>query len=150
LDVAETGFKSNPPTVTIQTRNDAVENVKKSLHSLKADVQEAVNKSPKDAAIITASAGMLLKKSTRHQGLRNSVKDGVVEGSVLLRAREKGPHEWRCSTDETIWTNLPSTRKAHTKVANLKLGQLYYFQNRPILTNEQEAPWSQSIKFIVR
>jgi len=149
LDNVETSFCAIPPSVTIEVRDAALAKVKETLHSLKADVQEVANASPQDAAIIIASSGMAIKKSTSHGNQKNSVIDGKAEGSVILKAETRGPHDWRWSIDGINWTTK-STRSSHTKVANLIPGELYQFQNRPILSKEQESKWSQIIKFRVR
>jgi hypothetical protein len=149
LVTAETNFCLKPPTVTIEERDSALAKVKETLHSLKADVQEVANASPEDAALIIVSSGMAIKKSTSHGNQKNSVNDGKVEGTVLLKAETRGPHDWRWGIDGTVWSSK-STRSSRTKVANLIPGELYQFQNRPILTKDQEAQWSQVIKFRVR
>jgi len=149
LDTTETNFYLSPPTVTIEERNAALAKVKEMLHSLKADVQQAANASVKEAAIIIASSGMAIKRSTAHHKPVDSVTDGPVEGTVILKAAGRGPRDWRYSVDGIVWTNS-STRISRTKIANLIPGELYQFQNRPILTSEEDSKWSQIIKFRVR
>jgi len=149
LDTTETNFRLNPPTVTIEVRNAALMAVKDTLHSLKRDVQEAANSSLDEAAVIIASSGMSVKRSTSHGKQKDSVTDGPVEGTVILKAVGRGPPDWRYGTDGIVWTTK-STRIARTKIANLILGQLYLFQNRPILNDDQESDWSQIIKLRVR
>src|ERR1035437_3653962 len=126
LDLAQTGFCSIPQTVTFEQRNDALENVKETLHSLKNDVQEVANVSGNNAPTVIISSGMSVKKNKGHGKLNDSVRDGAIEGSVILRATGKGPHEWRMSSDEINWTNLKPTRRATTKVSNLIPGTMYY------------------------
>jgi hypothetical protein len=149
LDTAETNFQMKPPTITVEARNAALDVVKETLHSLKNDVQEVANASIEDALVIIASSGMSVKRSTGHGKQQDSVIDGDAEGSVILKAAGRGPHDWRYGTDGLVWT-LKSTRTSRTKVANLIVGELYHFQNHPTLSDDKEIKWSQTIKFRVR
>lgn len=81
---------------------------------------------------------------------QNTVVDGVKEGTVDLIAEGSGPHEWRKSTDEKEWTPLPASRTSKTTAKDLKSGELYSFQNRMMLTNDEKTEWSQSVKIRVR
>jgi hypothetical protein len=80
----------------------------------------------------------------------NIAKDGTEEGTVWLVGEGSGPHEWRISTDEKTWINLPSTRGAKTLVTDLISGQVYYFQNRLIVSGTEKDEWRQSVKFRVK
>jgi len=149
LATAETNFQMKPPTVTVEERNAALEVVKETLHSLKNDVQEVANASIDEALVIIASSGMSVKSSTTRGKQQDSVTDGEAEGSVILKAAGRGPHDWRYGTDGIVWTTK-STRTSRTKVSNLIVGELYHFQNHPILSDDKDIKWSQTIKFRVR
>ena len=147
---AETGFKTTPPTKTIQQRDKALEKVKADLRSLRNDVQAIADADPTNAEAIIAGAGMAAKDQAVHGKQKNSAKYGVDPGSVVLTAEGAGAHEWRVSTDEKEWTQLSPTLKAKATVKDLKAGITYYFQNRKMLRNDERTEWSQSVRIMAR
>ena len=149
LDSAETALTTKPPTGTTQQRDAAKKVVTDDMESLRLYVQTLVNASPAQAETIAASAGMTVKAFTNHGKQKNTAKDGAVDGSVILTAEGTGPHEWRSSTDGTIWTAQPSSRTSKTTIAGLISGTKYFFQNRQMLTNGAASQWSQSVSIRV-
>ena len=93
---------------------------------------------------------MSTKKATIAGKPKNTAKDGIEEGSVILGAEGSGAHEWRMSTDGTTWALLPASFTAKTSVSNLTPGTVYYFQNRRMLTNGEKTEWCQSVKIRVK
>lgn len=150
LDAAQTACTTTPPSGSTDARNVALEAVKNDLRALRNDVQTAADAAPTKAEAIITSASMEAKKATTHQKQQNTVKDGSVEGTVLLIGEGSGPHEWRMSTDDSTWIQLPASRTSKTSVADLTPGTLYYFQNRRMLANDVKTEWSQSVKIRVR
>ena len=150
LEAAETGCNTTPPTSSVEARDVAKEQVIGILRSLRGDVQVAVDADPINGLAIIASAAMDAKRDSSRTPQQNIAKDGSEEGSVLLTSDGKGPHEWRISTNDREWTLLSSTLSAKNEVEGLIPGQVYYFQNRPILANGEVSEWTQSVKFRVR
>jgi hypothetical protein len=147
---SETGLNTKPPTVSRETRDTHKLAVKSDLRKLRNDVQDAVDANPAAALEIIASASMDYKKKTGRGKRQNDAVNGDEEGSVWLTAEGGGPHEWRLSMDEKVWTPLPATRTSQTMVEDLTSGAVYYFQNKPILWGRQAADWSQSIKLRIK
>ena len=147
---AETACNTKPPTGSVDARNAALEAVKADLKSLRNDVQEAADADPDNAIAIITSASMDVKKPASHGKQQNSAENGIEEGSVELTAEGAGAHEWRMSTDEKIWTLLPSTYTSKTTVSDLTSGTIYFFQNRRMLRNKEKSEWCQSIKVRIR
>lgn len=143
---AETAFNTRPPSVSREVRDAAKAAVKSDLRKLRNDVQDVVDENPTAALEIIASASMDAKKQTHREKRQNGAVNGDEEGSVWLTAEGTGPHEWRMSMDEKEWTLLPPTRTSQTMVDDLTPGAVYYFQNRPILSGNLTAEWSQAIK----
>jgi len=150
LDAAETGCRTTPPTVSVDARNVAMQLVMTDLRSLRNDVQTIADANPTKAEEIITSASMSIKKSTSHGKPQNTAKNGVEEGSVNLNAEGAGPHEWRMSLDEIMWTALPASITAKITVSSLTLGTVYYFQNRRMFAKNEKTEWSQSVKIMVR
>lgn len=150
LEEAEVGFKSRPQTKTIEERNTALETVKADLRTLRGQVQEIANKDPRNAMAIIAAALMYGYENTGRGKQQNTVKDGVLSGSVFLTAEGAGPHAWQMSLDGITWTPMKPTRKSTTTISNLKIGVVHYFQNYRILPNEEVCDWSPSVSIMVR
>ena len=150
LDVAETNCNSIPPAGTTAVRNAALEKVKADIRVFRNDVQSIADATAVNAEAIIKSAGMDIKKGTLPGKRKNSAKDDVEEGSVILTADTPGPHEWRMSDDEKIWTLLPSGLTAKTSVSGLTSVKIYYFQNRQMLKNNVKGEWCQSVKIRVK
>ena len=147
---AETGFKTTPPTKTIQQRDIALERVKADLRSLRNDVQAMADADPVNAEAIIAAAGMSSRYLGVHGKQSNKADDGVESGSVKLTAEGAGAHEWRMSIDEKEWIQVSPTLKAKATVKDLKVGVTYYFQNRKMLRNDEKTEWSQSVRIMAR
>lgn len=150
LDDLETECTVNPLPTTTKARDAARLTVENDLRNLRLDVQKAANDNLYYAETIITSAAMSVKNFAIHGKQQNTAEDGVEEGSVDLTAEGTGPHEWRMSSDERIWTLLPSSRTSKTTVSDLAPGMVYSFQNRRMLTNGEKTEWSQSVKIRVR
>jgi hypothetical protein len=150
LEVAQTGFKRKPQTVSIEDRNNALEKVKADLRSLKYDVQALADADSVNAKSIITSAGMSWKTLSNHGKQKNGATDGDVSGSVNLTAEGAGPHEWRWSSDGVVWHNIRATLGATKTAYGFTPGIVYQFQNSKILPNEQEGEWSPIVTLMVR
>jgi len=138
LDAAITACQTIPPTGSVEARNAAVELVKTDLRFLKSDVQTAADNNHAKAAVIITSAAMDVKEINPHGKRQNTAQDDTEEGSVTLTGEGAGPHEWRMSLDEKVWTALPASRTSKSKIKNLTSGTVYFFQNRRMLTNDKK------------
>jgi hypothetical protein len=143
---SEAGFNTTPPSVSRETRDGHKIVVKNILRKLRGDVQDVVDDNPGAALEIIASACMDYKRKAHRGKRQNDAVNGDEEGTVLLTAMGKGPHEWRMSTDQKEWTSLPPTRTSQTTVDDLIPGTVYFFQNKPILSGNDTTDWSQIIK----
>lgn len=150
LEEAEVGFKSRPQTRTIEERDTALDKVKADLRSVRNEVQEIANKDPRNAMAIIAAALMFGYERTARGKQQNTVKDGILSGSVFLTAEGAGPHAWRMSVDGITWIDQDPTLKSTVTLSNLKIGTVHYFQNHMILPNDQVSEWSQSVSIMVR
>jgi hypothetical protein len=150
LDSTESGLLTNPPTTTVEARNAAMEKVKADLRGLRNDVQVVTDATPAQAEVLAKSAGMNVKQVSVQQKRINDAKSGDVSGSVILTADGGGPHEWQMSKDQVTIINLPATSGAKTTVSNLTPGEIWYFRNRPILTQGVEGDWCGWIKVVVK
>jgi hypothetical protein len=150
LEAAQTGFKTKPPTISVEDRNNAVEKVKADLRALRSDVQKLADNDPAHAESITSGANMSWKSQTGHGGQQNAAYDGVQSGSVILTAEGGGHHRWRWSTDGTVWTELRPTKRANKTVPGLTPGVIYHFQNCKILDEDIDDEWSQIVSIRVR
>ena len=150
LDDLETECKVNPLPKTTKARDVARKVVENDLRNLRLEVQKVANVNMLNAEAIIKSAGMSVKNPTLRGKQQNTADDGIEEGTVDLTAEGPGPHEWRKSTDGNSWMLLPSSRTSKTTVSDLTAGEVYYFQNRRMLTNDEKTEWSQSIRMRVR
>lgn len=150
LDDLETDCKTNPLPKTTKARDAARKVVENALRNLRLEVQKVANNDLLNAETIIKSAGMSVKNPTLRGKQQNTAEDGIEEGSVDLTAEGTGPHEWRKSTDDKAWELLPSSRTSKTTVRDLAPGEVYFFQNRRMLTNDEKTEWSQSVKLRVR
>jgi hypothetical protein len=150
LEEAEVGFKSRPQTKTIEDRELALAKVKADLRSLRNEVQDIANADPRNALAIIAAALMFGQERAKRGKQRNTVKDGVLSGTVYLTAEGAGPHAWQMSLDDKLWTPMKPTRKSTNSVSGLPVGVVHYFQNYMILPNDEECEWSPSVSIMVR
>jgi len=150
LEDYEKAHAVTPGGKATQDRNTARLLVENDLRDLRLDVQKIANADPPNALKIIKSAGMWVKNPGLRGKQKNSVVDGPEEGTLLLTGEGSGPHNWRISTDEKVWTNLTSSRNSKSTAENLISGVVYYIQNRRMLPRNEKSEWSQSIKFRVK
>ena len=149
LDTAITNSGSKAKG-TSDAVNALVNSVHNDLLTIITMVQTKGDSNPANAEVVILGAGYDVKKSSSKGKQQNSVKDGVDEGSVILVAEGKGPHEWRMGKDEIVWTLLESTFTSKTTVSGLTPGDKYFFQNRQLLSKGRKTEWSQSVAIRVR
>jgi len=146
----ETASKLKPPTCSIEERDASWVVVKDDLRELGMEVQKLADADKPNAETIITAAGMGTKTVSIRQKQKNTAKDGPVEGSVILTAEGKGPHNWRISKDEIVWTILLGTLGASKRVNDLDEGEKYFFQNAKIPKNEEDTTWSESVSLILK
>ena len=126
-------------------------------------VQGIANASPENAEVIINAAGMNVKATTKRSARTFSVKNGEIEGQVLLFAQtEKGRvlHEWQIQNTQTPspmpgpgpvleWSDLPPTINASTVVNNLKFGALIAFRHRVVIKNVP-GNWDNPIAITIK
>jgi hypothetical protein len=147
LEVTYIGNSTNPPTVSIETRNIAKDNLRNALRSFTNDIQLLADANPAQAKAIITNAGFELKKDASVVRLVDIAKPGMTADSVSLVGKGSGAREWRMSTDGINWLTLPATTSASTTVFNLEPNTEYQFQYRIILPYGKVAEWSDSILY---
>ncbi len=112
-----------------------------------------------DAAASTLQAGGLVVAAVGQQNKAVlTLKQGAASGTVdmfanesILTANLRGGYffNWSFSSDGKTWSNLGSTPKARTSLANLTPLTTYSF--RVSVTNSDGIPgeWSQAVSFMV-
>ena len=97
--------------------------------------------------VIVSDANMFIKNFANNKKFKNKAKRGIESGSVILYAEGRGYHDWRMSLDGINWIELKTTSTAKTIIKDLIIGQIYYFQNRKVLSKGHKSAWSQSVEF---
>lgn len=142
LDTTQTGVSTKPPLNTVFTRDVALEAVKTDLRILQKDVQTIAYQNTSKAEALINSAGMKIKKSGTRDRRQNFVKDGSVEGTILLTAEGAGAHQWQQRPDagETI-IHLDTTLTSTTVVTGLVPGERVWFRNCLISAGNVYGEW---------
>ena len=149
LQAVQSGTKTRPATHSAAERNVAMDVVKDNLRALQGDVQDLADADKTNARVIIEGAGMQVKKTSTREKQKNSATNGPLSGQVDLIGEGPGPHEWRMSTDTVNWTYLPATKVAKTRVSNLPVGVIHYFQNRQIMPPGELSDWCQPVSIRV-
>ena len=104
-----------------------------------------------DAKTIIISSGFDLKSKGSRVKPDFEVRNGAVSGTIELITKSLGvrtAYEWQMSTDQAIWTNLPTTLQAKTTKSGLTKGSTVYFKQRSV-TKDGEGNWSHIIAILV-
>jgi hypothetical protein len=153
LETADTVAKTRV-TGSAAARDLKYDIVLDDVHGLQGYVQNLADLAVDEAtaiAIINAS-GFGLKNHGVRVKPPLAVKQGSVEGAVDLIAKSAGPrasYEWQQSPDGIVWTFLPVTLQAKTKVSGLTIAQRVYFRVRSVL-KDGPGTWSASVSIIVQ
>ncbi len=137
---------------TAAARDARERDLRGGMRRLQAYVQSVADKDMANAAVIVASAGFDVKKSTAYMRSPFAARRGLVAGSAILtRSREKkraAAYEWQWSLDKVTWNDLPLTLRASTSVSDLPVGKYVYFRTRST-TVDGTSNWSDPIQFLV-
>lgn len=141
---------------TATERRAGREAVRETLSHLRNHVQSVAEKGAGTVDLeairaLVESAAMSLRKVTRPPKLVFAAKHGPVPGSVDLTAPhspKRDTHEWEMSTDLQVWTTLPGTRQAKTRVTGLPVDVTHHFRHR-LLTKDGYTAWSDPTAMIV-
>jgi hypothetical protein len=151
--LAEAGTKTNPPTVTVNTRDGKVNKMEDDIESYRLDCQKLVNVAPNEttANAIAQSFNMELKTHTAHGPRQDAILDGPLPNSVLYRMKGTGPHQSQISWDNGVTTadNNPST-KGEIVINGLEVNKDFWLRNRQVLTKNQFSDWTDWKKFSIR
>ena len=144
---AETAVKNK--TGTAAARNAALVTVMTDLRSLMYMVQLKADANPANSTSIILNAGYTVRASHTKQKQQNDAQNTQILGTILLTADGSGHHEWQMSKDKITITDLPPTSTAHTLVAGLKTGDVWYFRNHKINTAKTTYNWCAWIELTV-
>ncbi len=136
----------------VQARNDKLKIVRADLRGLKGYVQRVADANPGTAASIIASASLDTRKVTARTKSDLEASSGGTSGEVRLVAKAavgRTSYDWAYSTDQKVWTSVPSTLQASTAVHGLTPATTYWFRVRR-LTRAGQADWSQMVSLLVR
>jgi hypothetical protein len=112
---------------------------------------ESANQGNGNAVIL--SSGISVKRMSIRTPRVFAVRNTEFPGVVLLTAAsaKRGSHEWQYTAtpaDESSWTSVPDTLKAHTFITGLGIGQQVYFRHRALL-KDGFTPWDNTISIVV-
>jgi hypothetical protein len=123
------------------------------LVQLKAYVQKTADADPLHAAMLVASAAMVVKKVPQAARRVFGAKPGAVSGAVVLTTASAGArasYEWEWSIDGgKTWQPAPGTLRTRTTLTGLQPGTLYAFRARSI-TKTGASDWTAPISLVVR
>ena len=123
------------------------------LNQLKADTQTFARKQPPDVGKQTiAGVGFRVKKVATRTRLPLTVGFGGLMGTALLvaiAAARDATYFWEMSSDQKVWSDLPSTMKAKTTCTGLTPATVYYFRFRA-QTRKAMGDWSTVVSYIAR
>lgn len=113
---------------------------------------DATNTGNGDAVVL--SAGMSVKRFTPRAPQVFAAKNTEFPGVVLVTAPsvERGSHQWQHTltpADESSWTSVPDTTKAHTFITGFNVGEEVYFRHRALLSSGY-TPWASPISILIR
>lgn len=115
------------------------------LQSFVQSLADHTEKEKKAKELVLAS-GFSIKRTAFYYKPHFSVKQDLISGNLILRAKSAGikaSYEWQVSTDNgENFVYLPPTLKARTEVCNTAPYQKIYFRFRS-LTNIQLSDWSR-------
>jgi len=138
---------------SVQARDQAYDLMLDNVHSELNYVQDLADAAADvdDALEVIALSGFDLKNHGVRVKPDFEAKNTELSGTVELAAKALGPrtaYEWFMSTDQTTWTELPTTMQAKTTVSGLTPGSIVYFKERGV-TKEGEGNWSQIVVILV-
>jgi len=121
------------------------------LHEARTYVNKIADADPSNAAAIITAGGFFVRKPSTHSKQLLAAKQGPVSGSVMLEAKaaaRKAAYAWQWSLDQKVWTDLPQTLVARTRVDGLSTPVAHYFRVRAQIQTGQ-GDWSDAVTFIV-
>jgi len=137
----------------VEIRNAKLEVVKTDLENLRTYVQTVADAAnPSTAEAVVESSGMFLRKVTLPKKAELTIDQGLVTGSVVLRAKavaKRASYDWQYSVDQKTWTSLRSTLQAKTTLSGLTAGTTYYFRVQGVVRTGEEN-WSGIVAFLVK
>ncbi len=152
LEAAETAAQTRVKGA-VATRDEKRAALIALLRKEKAYVQNVVDAHPEQAAALTQSVAMGLKKPTVHGKHVFAVKEGRLSGAVTITTVKAGTHasyEWEYSSDGgKTWLPMPPTTQARTELSGLQPGTSYWFRYRSV-TKLGPSDWSAPLAFLVR
>jgi hypothetical protein len=149
LDAAEQAAQKGPKGAAAE-RDVKRAALRSDMRQLKSYVQSICDANMPEAQAIAESAGMSVAKRPARSKPDLAAKYGAVPATVALEAkalRRRASYQWQMSTDQKVWSDLPSTVKAATVVTGLTPATTYYFRFRT-LTADGLSDWSPAISII--